>query len=860
MSIPVVVRPVCTLLLAVVLSACSDNASVITAGVSLQLAQYRATVISEVNYQLYFDIPADQNEDIAGEATISFLLSDRSMPLQLDFRENAEKIHSVVVNGVDSDYRFVSEHIVIPASDLIAGSNAIEIRFTAGNSSLNRNPDYLYTLFVPDRARTAFPLFDQPDIKATYALTLAVPDNWQVMSNAPVDTISEAEGRSEFQFRKTDLISSYLFSFVAGKFELISREVDGLSMDMLHRESDVEKISRNLDGIFELHATSLRWLEEYTGIDYPYQKFGFALIPAFQYGGMEHVGAIQYRASSLFLDESPSTQQLLRRAGLIAHETAHMWFGNLVTMEWFNDVWTKDVFANFMAAKIVNPSFPDVNHDLNFLVGHYPRAYSVDRTEGANPIRQNLSNLNEAGQMYGAIIYNKAPVMMRQLEALIGADLFQEGLQEYLREFAFANATWPALIEILDARSAQDLQAWSDVWVNTAGRPEIEEQWETSIESGGGHHLIQHDPADSERVWPQRFSVAAFHESAMRSYDVSSVSEATSLPDMRQAAEDVVIFNANGLGYGLFPADLKNLAAWESLDDVQKGAELINVHEVFLSGAGPRVGEYLQALKEIVATEQNVLLLNLALEQLRSLYWHYLDADHRRAQALEIESLLWNAMLEQTDPSKTKIFFDAFADVASSENEIQKIYDIWSGSLGIENLNLSENDHIDIAQALAIKLPALADAIVASQIAQTENPDSVRKLRFIAPSLSADQAERDAFFASFADESNRQTESWVLDALQNLHHPLRTEMSEHYLLPSLEILQEIQVTGDIFFPKRWLDATLGNYQSATAVRTVRNFLEERPEYNDQLRMKILQSADTLFRASVLAESDRPNEP
>jgi aminopeptidase N len=105
---------------------------------------------------------------------------------------------------------------------------------------------------------------------------------------------------------------------------------------------------------------------------------------------MEHVGAIQYRADSLFLDEAPSQTQLLSRAGLIAHETAHMWFGNLVTMEWFNDVWTKEVFANFMAAKIVNPSFPDVNHDLNFLVRQYPRAYSVDRTEGANPIRQHL--------------------------------------------------------------------------------------------------------------------------------------------------------------------------------------------------------------------------------------------------------------------------------------------------------------------------------------------------------------------------------------------------------------------------------------------------------------------------------------
>ncbi|HBX67649.1 MAG TPA: peptidase M1, partial [Balneolaceae bacterium] len=312
---------------------------------------------------------------------------------------------------------------------------------TAGETSLNRNPEYLYTLFVPDRARTAFPLFDQPDLKATFDLTLKIPESWEAISNGPLETESTKDSIRVLDFAPSDLISSYLFSFVAGDFESLTRNVDGTEMTLLHRETDSEKVERNLDDIFTLHKASLEWLEEYTGIPYPFKKFSFALIPNFQYGGMEHVGAIQYRASSLFLDEDPSETQLLGRASLIAHETAHMWFGNLVTMEWFNDVWTKEVFANFMAAKIMNPNFPDINHDLNFLVRHHPSAYSVDRTEGANPIRQNLRNLNEAGQMYGSIIYNKAPIMMRQLELLIGEEALQEGLQEYLSDYSFGNAT-----------------------------------------------------------------------------------------------------------------------------------------------------------------------------------------------------------------------------------------------------------------------------------------------------------------------------------------------------------------------------------------------------------------------------------
>ncbi len=211
-------------------------------------------------------------------------------------------------------------------------------------------------------------------------------------------------------------------------------------------------------------------------------------------------------------------------------------------------------------------------------------------------------------------------------------------------------------------------------------------------------------------------------------------------------------------------------------------------------------------------------------------------------------------MLARDEASRRKVYFEAFVDIAFTGAALEQAYQVWSGEATIENLPLSENDLIDMTQTLAVKLPARADSMVEIQLDRTENPDNARKLRFIAPSLSADPTVRDAFFESLADGENRQTESWVLDALANLHHPLNTGHSEKYLLPSLELLNEIQVTGDIFFPKRWLDETLGNYRSSSAVATVRNFLDERPDYNEQLRMKILQSAHMLFRANELTSA------
>ncbi len=483
----------------------------------------------------------------------------------------------------------------------------------------------------------------------------------------------------------------------------------------------------------------------------------------------------------------------------------------------------------------------------------HPAAYSVDRTPGANPIRQHLGNLNEAGQMYGAIIYYKAPIMMRQLEALIGEDKFREGMREYLQTYSFDNATWLDLVTILDKKSGQDLRAWSNVWVNTSGRPEIVA---STDEKKNEYSLLQIDTSGRNRIWPQQFEVTAYSGSTVHRENILSTKAATPMADIRPTPQTRIIFNSNGFGYGQFPGSLDNLQIWSQLSEVEKGTELINLYEQFLADSDPDVQRYFTALQKIIGSEKNQLLLNLALQQLHRLYWSFMTPSKRLERTPDLEYLLWQTMLAEPLSSRKKIYFDAFSDIALSPGEIQKIYKLWSGDLEIDKLILSEDDYIALAQILAIKLPELASEVVVAQIERTENPDSQRKLRFLTASLSPDQVERDRFFSSLALEENRQIEPWVLDALENLHHPLRLEVSEQYILPSLELLQEIQITGDIFFPKNWLDATLKNYNSSSAVHTVSAFLQERPDYNQQLRMKILQSADMMSRANQIISADR----
>ncbi|MDP2957809.1 MAG: M1 family aminopeptidase, partial [Longimicrobiales bacterium] len=388
-------RPSLLLGFALFLTGCEQPAPPpIELGIPRELAEHRRRTLSQVTYRFDLDIPSERREPIGGRALIAFVWSDPdAFDLVLDFKQPTERVRAVRVNGAEATWTPVEDHVVLAAGSLNEGYNEVELDFVAGDESLNRNDDFLYTLFVPDRAHFSVPVFDQPNLKAPVAWTLRVPAGWEAVTNGAPAEVMDSPERRTLEFAPSKPIPTYLFAFAAGRFSVEEAVVGGRAMRMFHRETDAGKMDRNRAAIFELHGRALAWLEEYTLIPYPFDTFDFALIPSFQYGGMEHPGAILYNASGLILDESATQGEILGRASVISHETSHMWFGDLVTMNWFDDVWTKEVFANFMAAKIVNPSFPEVDHDLRFLTAHHPAAYGVDRTQGANPIRQPLENL-----------------------------------------------------------------------------------------------------------------------------------------------------------------------------------------------------------------------------------------------------------------------------------------------------------------------------------------------------------------------------------------------------------------------------------------------------------------------------------
>lgn len=823
-------------------------------GVSLQLARERKEAISGLGYELFFNLPEDPKAPIRATQTIRFNL-ETPRQIVLDFKEDPAFVTLVQVNGRTAQYRFTNEHIVLPRRYFNKDNNIIAVDFRAGEQSLNRNEEFLYTLLVPDRARTLFPCFDQPNLKAAYTLTLEVPEHWVAVSNTAPNETSLENKRKTIRFGTTEPLSTYLFSFVAGEFQQETQTRNGRSISLYHRETDPLKIAQT-GIIFDQVYASLEWLEEYTGIPYPFAKYDFIILPGFQYGGMEHTGATLYNDRRMFLGEHPTTGEQLSRMSLIAHETAHMWFGDYVTMDWFDDVWTKEVFANYFASQMIRPQFPGINHRLNDLRAFYATAYAVDRTAGTNAIKQPLDNLAKAGLIYGNIIYDKAPVVMNMLVERMGPEAFRKGIRTYLKQFAYGNATWEDLISILDRETSEDLESWSRVWIHSRGMPHIHARI-----SNDSLVVTQTDPLGRDLLWPQKvtFLLTTGEQdpdlNLGRDQDLKLDREQnrtlTLDLELAEAKAPVppgmkyILPNTDGLAYGMFLPDslsmeymLHNLARFEA--EETRLSLLMTLYENML--AGNLSGDaFTQALIRYLPAETNNLVRNSALSYLADATLRYTTGENVRTEAFLLET----AANTKEDKEYRLLAYRTLTGLFTDSLITKRLFEQWDNGKSFDELPFAETEMTSLAYQLMIRLPEKASYICEKQLERITNPDRRKAFAFITQAVNPDPAARDTFFQSLLEVENRSTEPWVISALGYLNHFLRQEHALKYIHPALAGLEEVQQTGDIFFPTAWISACLSGHNSRAAADIVSAFLREHPDYEPLLKNKILQAADNL---------------
>jgi aminopeptidase N len=364
--------------------------------------------------------------------------------------------------------------------------------------------------------------------------------------------------------------------------------------------------------------------------------------------------------------------------------------------------------------------------------------------------------------------------------------------------------------------------------------------------------ISQRADSVSNRVWQQPLKIQRLEQTD------TTITLISQNPIALKRLFPVNFLNADGFSYGYFMMDEASKEAFLShplgySDPVFRASMWINCWEGLLRADGPTPESFIRHSLNALESEDNPLLIDFLLGNLETTWLTFLPDHQRTLLQQELERVLWKLVDKTEDPGKKNSYFRTYRNLANSEKGLALLESIWNDQVVIKNLPLSEEDKIALAYELALKMPQKQEIILAKQLANTKNPDRQERMRFVMPALSNNQSVRDAFFESLKSEKNREHESWVLEALGYLHHPLRAQSSISYLRPSLDLLQEVQLTGDIFFPQRWLHTTFEGHTSPEAFKIVQDFLMENPDYPFYLKNKILQSTDLLNRSVALKD-------
>ncbi len=837
------------------------------AGVPRALARERAAHYRDVRYVLNIELWPGA-EQLKGTEEIRVTLDGATDALVLDWRIVNPKagnasVRDIVVNGhAVADARFTNEHIIIPKSYLVASENVVKLNFaspiSASGSAVTRYRDgtdkreYLYTLFVPSDASTAFPCFDQPDLKAHFQLDVGTATAWTVVTNTKAETVTRSGTNSFWRFRETQPLSPYQFAFAAGEFAEFADESSPYKTHLYVRQSQAERARKELAEVFRLNREGLNFYGRYFAHTFPFPKYDLVLIPEFAYGGMEHAGATFLREEGILFPSDPTANDIAARAELMLHEAAHQWFGDLVTMRWFDDLWLKEGFATFMAYKASEAIMPQTNAWKIFYQRTKPAAYATDVTKGTTPIFQEIPNLSAAKSAYGNIVYRKAPSLLRQAEFYLGADNFQHAIQLFVKDHAFANAEWSDLVRAFEQTSGQQLDHWADAWVKRRGMPDVRPALRlTKTGRIAALTLTQRDVLDEGGLWPMRLKILfAYTDAPPKTLTIKlNAAPTTDVLEARGLRAPAWVFiNDEDYGYGQFlldPAsrphvlqqlggvhdDFLRALLWGTLWDSVRAAELAPA-------------DYIALALRLLPAERDETITQSVLGRTQTAFNRYLSTEQQRALAPRLEALLAAQMLKAESAGLRITYFRAFQSIATTDAARAQLKQLLSGALAVPGMTLRTRDRFDLVTALFVHDDPDAPALLAKLAAQ-ESSDDARRYAYAAAAAQGSADVKQKYFTAYFNEREL-AESWIEASAGPFNAPAQAALTLSYLAPALRALPELKRTRKIFFVNNWLAAFIGGQCSPQAVTTVQDFLQQ-PQLDRDLRLKVLESVDGLER-------------
>jgi len=665
-------------------------------------AATRSTLIKTHSYRIDLDLISSA-ETFVTKTTVKF---SGLKPGQSTFIDAVGKrVIAATLNGVAFDVKdYDGETIHLPA---LAAENElfleIEAQYSNTGEGLHRfvdpadNEVYLYTQFETGDARQMYACFDQPDQKATFTISAITPKHWEVISNYDVDSVTDVGTDSKLtQFKKSQVISTYVTAIVAGAYQHVHDEYVGektIPLGIYARKSFFQYV--DAENIFKVTKQGFAYFEKTFGLAYPFGKYDQLAVAEYNWGAMENVGCVTFHEDVLIFRSKVTESARLGRASTILHEMAHMWFGDLVTMAWWEDLWLNESFAEWASYMATSEATQYTHAWTEFNALRKNWAYRQDQLSTTHPIATEMKDLEDVKTNFDGISYAKGASVLQQLVEHVGRENFIKGLRIYFTKHAFKNTTLNDLMVELEATSGRDLKPWAATWLQTAGvntlRPEIE------IESGTYKKLaIKQEaptmPAGSQELRPHRLRVALFDISDTQLVKRKSVpldvagalSEVTELKGEKEA--DLVLINDGDLSYAKLRFDDRSIATlkshlggldeplaraliWASLWDSVRDGEL-------------STSDYIAIALNALGTETDISIVSATTTNITTAIWQYASPAHREGLRATVADALKKFLTAAASGSDHQLAFArGFAESAATPEQGKEILEILNGSV-----------------------------------------------------------------------------------------------------------------------------------------------------------------------------------
>jgi aminopeptidase N len=665
-------------------------------------ARDRARLLNVASYQVELDLTGDE-ETFRSATTVRFSASAAGGATFIDL--TAPAVREIVLNGQAVDPAAFDGNRIALAG--LAGDNELlvvaDCAYSRSGEGLHRFTDpadkgvYLYSDLETFDAHQIYACFDQPDLKAAFELTVIAQDDWQVIGNMPPagDPEPAGPGRLRWRFPPTPPLSTYITFVAAGPYHSVRSEHDGIPLGLFCRQSLASYLDP--DELFEITRQGLDFYQGQFGLRYPFPKYDQLFVPEFKAGAMENPGAVTFLEAYVFRSRvTDSTREA--RASTVLHEMAHMWFGDLVTMRWWDDLWLNESFATWASAVAEAEGTRFRSAWTVFAQFEKAWAYRQDQLPSTHPIAADIPDIAAVEVNFDGITYAKGAAVLKQLVAWVGRDNFLAGVQQYFADHSWGNATLGDLLGALEQSSGRELASWSKAWLETAGVNTLRPRFEVGPDGRfTSFAVLQEAPASHPELRPHRIAIGLYREDEAglgRVYRVETdiAGESTPIPELvGLECPDLVLVNDDDLTYakirlderslralidgrGWFTDDLPAAICWAAAWDMVRDGEM-------------RARDFLGLVLGGVELITDVSVLRTVLTQVASAIRRYADPAWRPAGLAQLATALRERLNQAEAGSDAQLTYArAFADIATSREDLDLLAGLLDGSVAIDGL------------------------------------------------------------------------------------------------------------------------------------------------------------------------------